>query len=43
MNSDELKNLAQAIRDQVAKAVVGQADTIHLMLVSLFCGGHILL
>src|SRR6185312_12269080 len=31
------------IRAETAKAVVGQAETIDLMLTSLFAGGHILL
>ncbi|HEY2071218.1 MAG TPA: MoxR family ATPase [Rhizomicrobium sp.] len=43
MNVAELKALADSIRAQVAKAVVGQSDTVELMLVALFCGGHILL
>jgi MoxR-like ATPase len=40
---DEVKTLAQAIRTEIAKAVVGQDTTVELMLVSLFAGGHILL
>jgi len=43
MNVSDLKALAQKIRTQIAKSVVGQSDTAELMLVSLFCGGHILL
>ncbi|HUJ03685.1 MAG TPA: AAA family ATPase, partial [Rhizomicrobium sp.] len=43
MNEADLKQLAGAIRAQVSKLVVGQADTVDLMLVALFCGGHILL
>ncbi|HEY1629687.1 MAG TPA: MoxR family ATPase [Rhizomicrobium sp.] len=43
MNIAELKSMADSIRGQVAKAVVGQADTIDLCLVALFSGGHILL
>src|ERR1700722_5966296 len=43
MNVAELKKLADDIRLQVAKAVVGQQDTINLVLVALFSGGHILL
>jgi MoxR-like ATPase len=39
----ELKDLADRIRVEMAKAVVGQADTIDLLLISLFAGGHILL
>src|ERR1700761_8513664 len=43
MNVAELKGLSENIRAQVSKAVVGQTDTVDLLLVSLFCGGHILL
>jgi MoxR-like ATPase len=40
---DEVQTLAQAIRTEIAKAVVGQDTTVDLMLVALFAGGHILL
>jgi MoxR-like ATPase len=40
---DEVQQLAQAIRTEIAKAVVGQDETVELMLVALFAGGHILL
>jgi MoxR-like ATPase len=40
---DEVQQLAQAIRMEIAKAVVGQDTTVELMLVALFSGGHILL
>ena len=43
MQLGELRQLADAIRGEVQKAVVGQADTVNLMLTSLFAGGHILL
>ncbi|MDB5433575.1 MAG: MoxR family ATPase [Caulobacter sp.] len=43
MNPGDLKALADRIRAEMAKAVVGQADTVELMLVCLFAGGHILL
>ena len=39
----EVKALADQIRAQVGKAIVGQADTADLLLTALFCGGHILL
>jgi MoxR-like ATPase len=35
--------MADAIRTEVKKAVVGQSDTLDLMLTALFSGGHILL
>jgi len=40
---DEVKALAGAIRGEVAKAVVGQDETLDFMLVALFAGGHVLL
>ena len=43
MTADEVKALAGAIRAEIAKAVVGQADTVDLLLTALFAGGHILL
>jgi MoxR-like ATPase len=43
VNISEIRTLGENIRSQVAKAVVGQADTVELLLVALFAGGHILL
>ncbi len=43
MKVDEVQTLADAIRTEVAKAVVGQDTSVGLMLVALFAGGHILL
>ena len=43
MTVDEVKALAAAIRAEIGKAVVGQADTVELLLTALFAGGHILL
>ncbi|MGN6057807.1 MAG: AAA family ATPase [Sphingomicrobium sp.] len=43
MKVDEVQALAQAIRMEIAKAVVGQDMTVELMLVALLSGGHILL
>jgi MoxR-like ATPase len=40
---EKVKALADAIRDEVGKAVVGQEATVEMMLVALFAGGHILL
>jgi MoxR-like ATPase len=40
---EEVQGLAQSIRDEVAKAVIGQEFTVDLMLISLLAGGHILL
>lgn len=43
MNVAEVEALAGRIRAETAKAVVGQDDTIDLMLTALFAGGHVLL
>jgi MoxR-like ATPase len=43
VNVADVKALADRVRAEMGKAVVGQADTIDLMLTSLFAGGHILL
>ena len=43
MTVEEVQALAAAIRAEVAKAVVGQDETIDFMLVALFTGGHVLL
>jgi MoxR-like ATPase len=43
VNVTEVGALASSIRAEVAKAVVGQADTVDLMLIALFAGGHIIL
>jgi MoxR-like ATPase len=40
---DQVQTLGAKIREEVAKAVVGQETSVELMLVSLFSGGHILL
>ncbi|MEL6723868.1 MAG: MoxR family ATPase [Pseudomonadota bacterium] len=43
MDIDAIKALASEIRAEVGKAVIGQAETVDLMLTALFSGGHILL
>jgi MoxR-like ATPase len=43
VNVEEVQKLGNAIRGEIAKAVVGQDNTVELMLVALFAGGHILL
>ena len=43
MDISEIKPLADAIRAEVGKGVVGQADTTELLLTALFSGGHVLL
>jgi MoxR-like ATPase len=39
----EVADLAGRIRTEIAKAVVGQADTVDLLLTALFSAGHVLL
>ncbi|MEL7040595.1 MAG: MoxR family ATPase [Pseudomonadota bacterium] len=43
MDIDAIRALAGDIRSEVGKAVIGQSDTVDLMLTALFSGGHILL
>jgi MoxR-like ATPase len=43
MNVTEIKTLADRIRSEVGKAVIGQDNTVDLMLTALFSSGHILL
>ncbi|HEY3797388.1 MAG TPA: MoxR family ATPase [Caulobacteraceae bacterium] len=43
MNASEVKALADRMRAEIGKAVVGQADTVDLMLTALLAGGHLLL
>ena len=43
MNVSDVKDLADRMRGEIGKAVVGQADTVELMLTALMAGGHVLL
>jgi MoxR-like ATPase len=43
MEVRDIRGLAEAIRSEIGKAVVGQDDVIDLMLTSLLVNGHILL
>ncbi|MEM9738955.1 MAG: MoxR family ATPase [Pseudomonadota bacterium] len=43
MDISDIAGIADRIRGEVGKAIVGQTDTVDLMLVSLFSSGHILL
>ncbi|HWA62279.1 MAG TPA: MoxR family ATPase [Caulobacteraceae bacterium] len=43
MNVNDVKALADRMRAEIAKAVVGQADTVDLMLTAMLAGGHMLL
>jgi len=43
VNVADVRSLADAIRAEMAKAIVGQSGTVDLLLTALFAGGHILL
>ena len=43
MQVSEVKPLAEAIRAEVRRAIVGQDEAVELMLIALFSSGHILL
>jgi MoxR-like ATPase len=43
VNISEVKPLADRIRAEVGKGVIGQSDTVDLLLTALLAGGHILL
>ena len=43
MDATDVKFLGDAISAEIGKAIVGQFDTIRMLLTALFAGGHILL
>lgn len=43
MHISDINELAQRLRDEIGKVIVGQKDTLDLMLTALFSGGHVLL
>ena len=43
MHVNEVKEIADRIRTEIAKAVVGQDGAVDLLLTALFAGGHVLL
>ncbi len=43
MDVNEVRGIAEHMRAEVAKAIVGQTSTVDLMLCALFAGGHVLL
>ena len=43
MNVDEVSALAARVREEIAKAIVGQTETVDLLLTALFARGHVLL
>lgn len=43
MTLDQVRNLADAIRAEIAKAIVGQQDMVDMLLVAMLSEGHVLL
>ncbi|MFN4296067.1 MAG: AAA family ATPase [Brevundimonas sp.] len=43
MRVNDVKPIAERIRAEISKAVVGQDGAVDLLLTALFCGGHVLL
>ncbi len=43
MDIADIKSMATAIREQVGKAVIGQSETVDILLTALFSSGHVLL
>ena len=43
MKVDEVKALGDRVRAEVGKAIVGQSETVELLLIGLFARGHVLL
>lgn len=43
ISPDEFRRRSAAIENEVAKVIVGQADVVRLVLVSILAGGHVLL
>jgi MoxR-like ATPase len=40
---EEIPPFAQAVRQNIARVIVGKAETVELLLAALLCGGHVLL
>ena len=43
MNVDEVSALAARVREEIGKAIIGQTETVDLLLTALFARGHVLL
>lgn len=43
MNVTDMKKLADSIRTNITKVIIGKEDVIDLVMVALFCQGHVLL
>jgi MoxR-like ATPase len=43
MEFSGIRNLAKAVMSNISRVLVGRENTIELVLIALFCGGHVLL
>jgi MoxR-like ATPase len=43
LNTQLVQPLARAVKDNIARVIVGKEDVVELLLVALFCEGHVLL
>ncbi|NMA33574.1 MAG: MoxR family ATPase [Clostridiaceae bacterium] len=43
MELNDVRKLADAVKDNISRVLVGIGDTLDLVLISLLCGGHVLL
>jgi MoxR-like ATPase len=43
LNTNLVQPLARAVKDNIARVIVGKEDVVELLLVVLFCEGHVLL
>ena len=43
MDLAKIGEIASNIKNEVGKAIIGQAEAVELLLTSLLCGGHVLL
>jgi MoxR-like ATPase len=43
MELSAIRKMAEDIKANISKVLVGREETIELVLISLFCGGHVLL
>jgi len=41
VNLEPIETLSTTLHQEIGKAIIGQKDTINLMLVALLSGGHI--
>ncbi len=43
MNPDFAQQTAQRVKDSIARVIIGKDDVVELLLIALFCEGHVLL